>query len=80
MYLMKQILVKIKNANISNSLIDSLKIEKTSKTEDKFLIEVTSLLLSENLSKVTVAPYKEDPKESFKIGSISKNKSVLMQY
>ena len=70
-------LSKSKNANISNSLIDSLKIEKTSKTEDKFLIEVTSLLLSENLSKITVAPYKEDPKESFKIGSISKNKSSI---
>ena len=70
-------LSKSKNANISNSLIDSLKIEKTSETEDKFLIEVTSLLLSENLSKITVAPYKEDPKESFKIGSISKNKSSI---
>ena len=68
---------KSKNANISNSLIDSLKIEKTSETEDKFLIEVTSLLLSENLSKITVPPYKEDPKESFKIGSISKNKSSI---
>ena len=70
-------LSKSKNANISNSLIDSLKIEKTSEKEDKFLIEVTSLLLSENLSKITVAPYKEDPKESFKIGSISKNKSSI---
>ena len=70
-------LSKSKNANISNSLIDSLKIEKTSETKDKFLIEVTSLLLSENLSKITVAPYKEDPKESFKIGSISKNKSSI---
>ena len=70
-------LSKSKNANISNSLIDSLKIQKTSETEDKFLIEVTSLLLSENLSKITVAPYKEDPKESFKIGSISKNKSSI---
>ena len=70
-------LSKSKNANISNSLIDSLKIEKTSEKEDKFLIEVTSLLLSENLSKITVAPYKEDPKESFKIGSISKKKSSI---
>ncbi len=70
-------LSKSKNANISNSLIDSLKIQKTSEKEDKFLIEVTSLLLSENLSKITVAPYKEDPKESFKIGSISKNKSSI---
>ena len=70
-------LSKSNNANISNSLIDSLKIEKTSKAEDKFLIEVTSLLLSEKLSKITVAPYKEDPKESFKIGSISKNKSSI---
>ena len=70
-------LSKSKNANISNSLIDSIKIQKTSETEDKFLIEVTSLLLSENLSKITVAPYKEAPKESFKIGSISKNKSSI---
>ena len=38
---------------------------------------MTSLLLSENLSKITVAPYKEDPKESFKIGSISKKKSSI---
>ena len=70
-------LSKSKNANISNSLIDSLKIEKTSESEDTFLIDVTSLLLSENLSKITVAPYKENPKDDFKIGSISKNKSSI---
>ncbi len=70
-------LSKSKNANISNSLIDSLKIEKTSESEDKFLIDITSLLLSESLSKITVASYKEDPKDSFKIGSISKNKSSI---
>ena len=70
-------LSKSKNANISNSLIDSLKIEKTSESEDKFLIDVTSLLLSENLSKITVTSYKDDPKDNFKIGSISKNKSSI---
>tara|TARA_B100000965_G_scaffold398390_1_gene416443 strand:+ start:564 stop:3041 length:2478 start_codon:yes stop_codon:yes gene_type:complete len=70
-------LSKSNNANISNSLIDSLKIEKISESEDKFLIDVTSLLLSENLSKITVAPYKENPKDDFKIGSISKNKSSI---
>ena len=70
-------LSKSKNANISNSLIDSLKIEKTSEAEDTFLIDVTSLLLSENLSKITAAPYKENPKDDFKIGSISKNKSSI---
>ena len=70
-------LSKSKNANISNSLIDSLKIEKTSESEDKYLIDVTSLLLSESLSKITVDPYKETPKDSFKIGSISKNKSSI---
>ena len=70
-------LSKSKNANISNSLIDSLKIEKTSESEDTFLIDVTSLLLSENLSKITAAPYKENPKDDFKIGSISKNKSSI---
>tara|TARA_B100000073_G_scaffold163427_1_gene135252 strand:+ start:904 stop:3381 length:2478 start_codon:yes stop_codon:yes gene_type:complete len=70
-------LSKSKNANISNSLIDSLKVEKTSESKDKFLIDVTSLLLSERLSKIIVAPYKDDPKDSFKIGSISKNKSSI---
>ena len=70
-------LSKSKYANISNSLIDSLKIEKKSKSDDKFLIDVTSLLLSENLSKITSTPYKEDLKENFKIGSISKNKSSI---
>jgi hypothetical protein len=73
----KNPLSKSKNANISNSLIDSLKIEKTSKAEDKFLINVTSLLLSESLSKITIAPYKDEPKDNFKIGSISKNKSSI---
>ena len=58
-------------------LIDSIKIKKTSESEDQFLIEITSLLLSENLSKITVAPYKEDAKDGFKIGSISKNKSSI---
>ena len=70
-------LSKTNNANISNSLIDSIKINKTSESEDQFLIEITSLLLSENLSKITVAPYKEDAKDGFKIGSISKNKSSI---
>ncbi len=70
-------LSKTNNANISNSLIDSIKINKTSESKDKFLIEVTSLLLSENLSKITVAPYKEVAKDGFKIGSISKNKSSI---
>ena len=70
-------LSKSKNANISNSLIDSLKIEKTSKSEDKFLIDVTSLLLSESLSKITVAPNKEEPKDSFRLGSISRSKSSI---
>ena len=70
-------LSKTNNANISNSLIDSIKIKKTSESEDQFLIEITSLLLSENLSKITVAPYKEDAKDGFKIGSISKNKSSI---
>ena len=73
----KNPLSKSKNANVSNSLIDSLKIEKTSESEDKFLIDVTSLLLSENLSKITVTSYKDDPKDNFKIGSISKNKSSI---
>ena len=70
-------LSKSKNANISNSLIDSLKIEKTSESEDKFLIDVTSLLLSESLSKITVAPNKEESKDSFRIGSISRSKSSI---
>ena len=70
-------LANAKNANISNSLIDSLKIEKTSKNKDKFLLDITSLLLSENLSKITTSPYKESSKDSFKIGSISKNKSSI---
>ncbi len=69
-------LSKANNANISNSLIDSIKINKTSESKDKFLIEVTSLLLSENLSKITFAS-KEDTKDGFKIGSISKNKSSI---
>ena len=70
-------LSKSKNANISNSLIDSLKIVKISEAKDKFLIDVTSLLLSESLSKITVASYKDDAKDNFKIGSISKNKSSI---
>jgi len=72
-------LSKTNNANISNSLIDSIKIDKISDSKNQFLIEVTSLLLSENLSKITVAPYKEDTKNGFKIGSISKNKSSIRE-
>ena len=70
-------LSKSNNANISNSLIDSIKIEKSSEQGDKYLIDITSLLLSENLSKIIPAPYKESSKEDFKIGSISKNKSSI---
>ena len=58
-------LANAKNANISNSLIDSLKIEKTSKNKDKFLLDITCLLFSENLSKITTTPYKESSKDSF---------------
>ena len=67
------------NANISNSVIDSLKIEKYSEDKDEFLIDITSLLLSENLSKITTPPYKESSKDAFKIGSISKNKSSIQK-
>ena len=70
-------LSKSNNANISNSLIDSIKIEKSSELGDKHLIDITSLLLSENLSKIIPAPYKESSKDDFKIGSISKNKSSI---
>ena len=35
------------------------------------------MLLSENLSKITVSPYKDDSKDGFKIGSISKSKSSI---
>ena len=55
------------NANISNSVIDSLKIEKYSEDKDKFLIDITSLLLSENLSKITTPPYKESSKDSLSL-------------
>ena len=64
-------------ANISNSLIDSISIEKTSENKDKFLIDITSLLISEKLSKITAEPSKETSKENFKIGSISRNKSSI---
>ena len=70
-------LAKSNSANISNSLIDSLKIEHSSKDKDKYLVEITSLLLSQNLSKITVDNYKENPKENFKLGSISKKKSSI---
>ena len=70
-------LSKSNNANISNSLIDSIKIEKSSELGDKYLIDITSLLLSENLSKIIPASYKESSKDDFKIGSISKNKSSI---
>ena len=70
-------LSKSNNANISNSLIDSIKIEKSSEIGDKYLIDITSLLLSENLSKIIPAQYKENSKDDFKIGSISKNKSSI---
>ena len=38
---------------------------------------LSQIQASENLSKITVAPYKENPKDDFKIGSISKNKSSI---
>ena len=70
-------LSKSNYANISNSLIDSIEIKKTSENKEKFLIDITSLLISEKLSKITAEPYKESSKESFKIGSISSNKSSI---
>ena len=54
------------NANISNSLIDSIKIEKSSELDDKFLIDITSLLLSENLSKIILLHIKKVPKKILK--------------
>ena len=65
MYLTKQILCQNQKCKYIKFLNRFAKIQKTSEKEDKFLIDVTSLLLSENLSKITVTPYKEDPKESF---------------
>ncbi len=70
-------LSKTNSANISNSLIDSIKIEKFSPEKDKFLIDITSLLLSENLSKISSTSYKNKKEDDFKIGTISKNKSSI---
>ncbi len=70
-------LSKSRNANISNSVIESIGIVKTNKDKDKILIEVTSLFLSEALTKIHSPRDRDDSDKKFSIGSISRSKSSI---
>ena len=70
-------LSKSRNANISDSVIESLGIVKTNKEKNKILIEVTSLFLSEALTKIHSPRDRDDSDKKFSIGSISRSKSSI---
>ena len=67
-------------ANISEAVLASLKIEK--QEQDKFLVKADSLLLSEALHKISPWANPNDPnaKDRFKLGKLDAKKSRILKH
>ncbi len=68
------------DANISEAVLASLKIEK--QEQDKFLVKANSLLLSEALHKISPWANPNDPnaKDRFKLGKLDDKKSRIVKH
>ncbi|WP_423185949.1 zinc-dependent metalloprotease [Alishewanella sp. d11] len=68
------------DANISEAVLASLKIEK--QEQDKFLVKADSLLLSEALHKISPWANPNDPnaKDRFKLGKLDDKKSRILKH
>lgn len=71
-------LAKSSQANINEPIFSSAKIEVASEKEDTFLIAADGLFKSEDLAQLTFSyPPGQGPKNPFKIGSMSKDKTKI---
>jgi len=70
-------LSKSVGANISDSVIQIFPIKSKNEEENKFLIDVSALFLSEALTPITPVPYPKAPPPKFKWGKLSKEKSRI---
>jgi len=70
-------LSKSSGANISDSVLSSLPIKATNEEETSFLVNVTTLFLSEELTPIKPISRPSGDEDSFKWGQISKAKSKI---
>ncbi|WP_445428819.1 zinc-dependent metalloprotease [Alishewanella sp. HL-SH05] len=73
-------LARAADANISEAVLATLKIEK--QQQDKFLVKADKLFLSEDLTKVSPWANPNDPnaKNRFKVGKLDEKKSRIVQH
>ena len=67
-------------ANISDSVIKVFPINSMNKEEDEFLIDVSSLFVSESLTPIKPIPYPEGPPPDFVWGQMSMEKSRILSF
>ena len=71
-------LARASHANINEPIFHSSKIEIASEKEDTFLIKADGLFKSDDLAQLTFSfPPGQGPKNPFKIGSMSKDKTKI---
>ena len=73
-------LSKSARANISDSVIEVFPINATNESEDEYLIDVSSLLVSESLTPIKPIPYPEGPPPDFIWGQLSQEKSRILSF
>ena len=67
-------------ANISDSVIKVFTINSMNEEEDEFLIDVSSLFVSESLTPIKPIPYPEGPPPDFVWGQLSAEKSRILSF
>ena len=67
----KTALSKSEGANVSDSVLSSLSIKAKNKEENRFLINVTGLFLSEELTPIKPIPSPFENEKSFRWGQVS---------
>ena len=73
----KTALSKSEGANVSDSVLSSLSIKAKNKEENRFLINVTGLFLSEELTPIKPIPSPFENEKSFRWGQVSSSKSRI---
>jgi len=73
-------LSKSARANISDSVIKVFPINATNESKDEYLIDVSSLLVSESLTPIKPIPYPDGPPPDFIWGQLSQEKSRILSF
>ena len=71
-------LAKSSGANVSNAVVQVFPIIAENEKGNEFLIDVTDLFLSESLTPIKPLENLDNPKEKFKWGQLSKEKSRII--